>query len=1429
MSTRASVMVFLIILILVLPTLFVVIPRVQALSYPTLPTVGISYEETSNYNTPPITQTPEGHMRLWYQPNNPNSVAMNVYLGASIQIGSNTYSDSANDKIVTLGPGANSVSRYFYVPAGVPSGSYTVIYAIWDTTWSTRYASLSKSGWVNMVSSVSVQLSSSPSNIGTITWDNVVHSLPYTAQTTTRMGHGITCTPPTGYLFDHWENTGAVRAWDASSQSTNVAVDGSGSLTTIFKLGPTFNIVAASQSLSLQPSGSTTDLMTITSQNSFSGSISLSLGWGSGRPTWITRDDFSSNPASVSSGGTTYSTLTLAVSSAAVAGTYYPTVWAISGSITKSIPLTLTVQPPPTASININPNGGRVYVDSSPITSQTSYTWTIGSTHQLDPETGYSPSTGTQLLFVQWNDGNTADPRSIVVSSSTTYTVSWQYKYQLTIAVNPPGAGTTNPTGSPWYNSGTAVQVSQSSLTGYVFDYWNLDGTNVGTNQPYTVTMNAPHALTAYYKPSGTLTITGWIQHKDENGNPANSRYIKVEAWEKNVILDYEIAEGYTDNNGHFTFTRDMNNNPILNEDPGLGESGTRDIYIKYFAENEAARVTSTWVSNWLGDTYSGSTSVDYDVPSPVWTINVYVTSSNSPALGIPGYIKDDRDWLLNTVHWSREQVGVLYPADASFHPPSHGQTPAGDWAIFLPDVTDPVWNTLPPFQYVLTHEYGHAIQFSSRGNNMPDQTVGPNAEAQPGGTHYIYSESSNGMALVEGWANFFLCVRHGDYWSLSSNDYWMGDDGNGPSPPNPDGTTGEIVEGAFASVLWHLYDGNTANFQNIWTVFLSDQPDRVWTPTSNDDFYHYWITRFGHTRAVDEIFIDQGMPVIDDPYDSGSGNDDSAHAANLGTISTVLSLNDLISTDTDWYRFSISTTGDANSNIMIQYDSNRGKLDFAVYRQDSSLFGFGTLVSGGRQLSLNGAPPGIYTIVVYGSGDDLSTILNEGDYSPNYRLQITPPTPDVSPPSTPTPDDGINGWSNNNMPSFSWSSSTDSGSGVAGYYWKVDSGSESGPVSSGFTIPAQPDGSHTFYVRAKDNAGNYGAYGSHVFQIDTVVPSTPGPDDGVSGWSNNNRPTFSWSSSSDALSGVKGYWWKVDSGSESWTTSTSVTVPPQPDGSHTFFVRAQDNAGNNGNYGSHDFNIVTTQFDFAFNPAPSPSSQTVTAGGSTTYQIYVQLTSGVTQSVSLSCSPSITGVTYSFSPQSSNPTFSSTLTVQTSSNTPANTYTLTITGTGGQTHTTTVQLIVNPPSTGEFDFGTASSPVASGYVRVTESTGYSAGLGYGWDSRVGLGSRDRGAPDDLRRDLVFSSADHTFNVDLTNGNYKVTLIIGDQSYLHDLIDAYAEGVLQVNHLTVSAGTFSTQVFTVTVNDGQLNIKFHKNGGLDGNWVINSIIIEPTA
>jgi len=142
------------------------------------------------------------------------------------------------------------------------------------------------------------------------------------------------------------------------------------------------------------------------------------------------------------------------------------------------------------------------------------------------------------------------------------------------------------------------------------------------------------------------------------------------------------------------------------------------------------------------------------------------------------------------------------------------------------------------------------------------------------------------------------------------------------------------------------------------------------------------------------------------------------------------------------------------------------------------------------------------------------------------------------------------------------------------------------------------------------------------------------------------------------------------------------------------------------------------------------------------------------------------------------------------------------------------------------FDFGTSDSPVMSGYTMVTESDVYSSSLGYGWNTLLDTG-RDRGAPDYLRRDLNSLHLDRTFNVDLVDGDYQVTVIIGDQDWMHDMIDVSVEGTLVIDDVTVAAGSFEERTFLVTVTDGQLNLGFHDDGGSNPHWVVNAITIEP--
>lgn len=160
----------------------------------------------------------------------------------------------------------------------------------------------------------------------------------------------------------------------------------------------------------------------------------------------------------------------------------------------------------------------------------------------------------------------------------------------------------------------------------------------------------------------------------------------------------------------------------------------------------------------------------------------------------------------------------------------------------------------------------------------------------------------------------------------------------------------------------------------------------------------------------------------------------------------------------------------------------------------------------------------------------------------------------------------------------------------------------------------------------------------------------------------------------------------------------------------------------------------------------------------------------------------------------------------------------LTATDQAGAAATATKTIVVDQAY--QFDFGTSTSPVASGFMQVTEATTYGAAQGYGWSSGS-IGSRDMGSGDDLTRDYNYTS-DGTFAIDLPDGSYDVTLSTGYTNSSTNLMDVYMQGS-QVDTVTTA---FAKNTYAVNVANGRLDVRL--TGDSQNPYaVINGLMIYP--
>jgi hypothetical protein len=180
--------------------------------------------------------------------------------------------------------------------------------------------------------------------------------------------------------------------------------------------------------------------------------------------------------------------------------------------------------------------GDHSYGDGSSVTCSVLSPVTEGSTIWICTGwtgTGSVPSSGS---------GSSV---TFTISQDSSITWNWQavpIQYGLLVQIS--GSGTTNATGTTMFDSGTIVSVQASPSNGWLLNHWLRNGSNVGSTNPYTVTMNENINLTAVFT---LIQPTQWkltVSSTHDSPNPGNGDHYYNDGFSVTCSVTSPVTEG---------------------------------------------------------------------------------------------------------------------------------------------------------------------------------------------------------------------------------------------------------------------------------------------------------------------------------------------------------------------------------------------------------------------------------------------------------------------------------------------------------------------------------------------------------------------------------------------------------------------------------------------------------------------------------------------------------------------------------------------------------------------------------------------------------------------------------------------------------------------------------------------------------------------
>jgi hypothetical protein len=114
--------------------------------------------------------------------------------------------------------------------------------------------------------------------------------------------------------------------------------------------------------------------------------------------------------------------------------------------------------------------------------------------------------------FTYWDfdgvsQGNGTNPVTIIMNNPHTASAHYVKAYSLAIAAGEGGA-TSPSTGTHLYPEGSMIQVTANPSPNFELDHWELDGIDSGSLNPYVVTMNGNHTLSATFRTAPPLSAS---------------------------------------------------------------------------------------------------------------------------------------------------------------------------------------------------------------------------------------------------------------------------------------------------------------------------------------------------------------------------------------------------------------------------------------------------------------------------------------------------------------------------------------------------------------------------------------------------------------------------------------------------------------------------------------------------------------------------------------------------------------------------------------------------------------------------------------------------------------------------------------------------------------------------------------------------------